>query len=455
MSPPPTQNDLLSGWGNYPVLSCKSYRPQTRDELQQILALPDPGYIARGAGRSYGDAAISKNTSVVHCERFKRILHYDEETGFVGLEAGITIGEIITAFLPEGWFPSVVPGTKHVTLAGAIAADIHGKNHHKDGSFADSVHSIKIMLATGEILNCSREICSDLFFATLGGMGLTGIILEAELFLRRVETKFIKLKKLVAEDFTRLCDTLETAEQSYTYSVAWLDCLASGKAAGRGVVLLGNHAELTSLPPDKRPEALKLTPHKPMQIPCPLPAGLINRLSIGIFNELYYRKAQISPDECLQEYDPYFFPLDALSNWNRLYGAPGFTQYQCVIPSNDARQVMSVMLRTLQENSCFPSLAVLKRFGAQEGLLSFPMPGYTLALDLARQPALPAVLAKLDALVSNHGGRVYLAKDAYLSAESFRSMYPKHGEWLAIKNRYDGNNRFSSSLSQRLRMHEP
>ncbi|MBY0359388.1 MAG: FAD-binding oxidoreductase [Candidatus Obscuribacterales bacterium] len=438
------QTQFLSGWGRYPTLSCNVYQPLNESECRRIISSDSNSFIARGAGRAYGDAAISQTSDIVICDRLTKCSSFNSRNGILRCEAGVTIGQIIETYLPKGWFPPVVPGTKHVTVGGAIAADIHGKNHHRDGSFCRFVKSMSLTLADGQTITCSPEYNADLFYATAGGMGLTGIITEAELQLIPVKSPLISTKKIVCQDLASLCTSLETAEKDYQYSVAWLDCLSE---QGRGIVILGNHTQV------EFPNTKFFTP---LSVPDIVPSGLINGLTIGLFNEAYYQKAISEKKESMAGYNQFFFPLDVLNNWNRLYGKSGFTQYQCVLPSENALPTMQAMLKHLRQNNSAPALAVLKRFGAQnnDAPLSFPMPGYTLALDIAVHPALQAVLAEMDQMVIAEGGRVYLAKDAFLTPESFRAMYKHFPEWLAIKNKYDPQNKFSSALSQRLRMNK-
>lgn len=445
----PTLITPLSGWGRYPVQSCELQRPERYADLK-----PDAeSMITRGQGRSYGDAALNENGHVLLTERVNRFLEFDTEQGILRAEAGVTLAEILDLIVPMGWFLMVTPGTKFVSLGGCVAADVHGKNHHRDGSFSACVLSIGMILADGSQVMCSPSEKPELFWATVGGMGLTGIIGEVTIKLVRIKNAYMQVQHHAARDLEQLFQQLQDPDTDDHYTVAWIDCLAKGAKLGRGVSMCGHHAESEEAPPGDKGAG---KPRRKRSIPFDFPAWMLNSLSISAFNGLYYRRVGGKREPFLSHYDPYFYPLDAIENWNRMYGKRGFVQYQCVISEAEAYEGMQQLLQKLSESRRPSFLAVLKRFGPQgKGMLSFPMAGYTLALDLPiHGHDLFALLVQLDEIVLRHGGRVYLAKDARLSAESFRGMYPRYTEWLKVKNTVDPNNRFSSSLSRRLRIGE-
>ncbi len=437
----------LSGWGRFPVQHCELDRPERYADLRPASV----SLIARGQGRSYGDAALNDNGRVLLTERVNRLLEFDVEQGILRAEAGATLAEILDVIVPQGWFLPVTPGTKFVSLGGCVAADVHGKNHHHDGSFGNHVLGIELILADGSRVACSPSEKSELFWATVGGMGLTGIIGEVALKLIPISSDFVQVRNHAADNFEQLFRLMQDATFDDRYAVAWIDSMAAGAQLGRGIAMCGHHATQEEFRPGFR-NAIK--PKRSRAIPFDFPAFALNRLSIAAFNGLYFRQEGGKREPFLSGYDSYFYPLDAIGNWNRLYGKRGFVQYQCVIHEAVAFDGIRQLLQALSDSRRPSFLAVLKRLGAQgKGLLSFPLAGYTLALDLPiRDQGLFTLLKKLDEIVLQHGGRVYLAKDARLSAESFRAMYPRYDEWLKIKKLVDPENRFSSSLSRRLEM---
>ncbi|UBF30230.1 FAD-binding oxidoreductase (plasmid) [Kovacikia minuta CCNUW1] len=443
----------LSGWGRYPLLSGHLYRPEKVSTFTETLASKHhASVLARGFGRSYGDAAVNPSGLTVLTERLNRMLHFDERTGLLHCEAGVTIEEILEVFVPRGWFPAVTPGTKFVTVGGAVAFDVHGKNHHQDGAFGRYVQGIKVVLASGESVWCSQQENSDLFWATVGGMGLTGLITEVEFSLRPIQTAYIKNRSIKARNLDEAIALFEEYQTEYKYSVAWIDCLASGNALGRSILGFGDHADLSDLPVAQQSDPLNVSPKRRLKVSFDLPEGLLNPFTIRSFNALYFAKQLGQDIRSIVDYDSFFYPLDFLWDWNRLYGKRGFVQYQCAIPQETSREALTQILQLCSEKGWGSFLAVLKQLGAQEGWLSFPMPGYTLALDMPVRPGLWEFLEQLDQLVIQYGGRLYLAKDARLSAATFRAMYPKFPQWLEVKTKVDPENRFTSALSQRLQI---
>lgn len=437
----------LCGWGRYPVQSCKLSRPERYSDLR----VAGDATIARGQGRAYGDAALNEHQHVVLTERLNRILAFDDASGVLRAEAGLTIEELLEFSVPRGWFPLVTPGTKFVSLGGCVAADVHGKNHHHVGAFSSSVLGLELITADGSRMSCNRDENSEAFWATVGGMGLTGIIGEVTLQLQAVKSAYIEARHYPANNLKQAFELFEEHDGA-SYSVAWIDLLARGKKQGRSVVMVGEHAAADSVKGVSADNALKPQQHAARKIPFDMPSWMLNPLTIGAFNKLYYRVEGGKKNRFYTDYEKFFYPLDSLTEWNRLYGKRGFIQYQCVVPREGAFETLSTLLDALAESKQTAFLGVLKKMGeAGDGLLSFPMAGYTLALDLPFSgDALLELLQRFDEIVTAAGGRVYLAKDARLDAEYFRTMYPHSGEFARVKRELDPDRRFSSSLSRRL-----
>ena len=440
----------LSGWGRFPVERCHLFRPERRGEVTKILGSGlQPSYISHGLGRSYGDAALNRDCGVICLTRLNRFLSFDAATGVLECEAGISLDEIVRHFLPQGFFLPVTPGTRFVTVGGALASDIHGKNHHKDGTIANFVVDFRLLTAPGEVLLCSRNSNPEIFWATLGGMGLTGIILSARIRMRRVESAYILVDYQKAKDLDDALGLMRESDDRYQYSVAWTDCLASGKSMGRAVLMRGNHATVFELPPQVR-HPLDLFARSHLTVPFDFPSVGLNRYTVGAFNWLYYHWHTDS-NRRLVDLEKFFYPLDAIEHWNRMYGKRGFVQYQVALPLESSRDGLIALLERLAESRRPSFLAVLKQFGdANSGLLSFPLNGFTLALDLPVAAGLLSFLRELNKLALRHGGRVYLAKDAALTAEDFAVMYPKRDQFRTIKNRLDPRCALSSSLARRV-----
>lgn len=448
----------LAGWGNYPVEECQVLRPEKAREVKEVptaaSGAEDPqDFIARGLGRAYGDAALNSGSGVVLQERLNHFLDFEAASGILTCEGGATFADIIDIFLPKGFFLPVTPGTKFVTVGGAIACDVHGKNHHRDGNISHFVESLELLLASGEVMNCSREENSDVFWATVGGMGLTGIILRAKLRLLPVSSAYLAVDYQRARNLDEALEKF-SADDQYQYSVAWIDCLSKGDSLGRSVLIRGNHAVLDELSDEERYTPLLATKKGKKSVPFPFPDFALNPLSVKAFNTAYYAA---HPDgHVIVDYDSFFYPLDAISNWNRIYGKRGFIQYQVAFPFSTSRAGLREVLEKISESGRASFLAVLKTFGeANEAPLSFPFAGHTLALDLPYSPDLPQFTAELDEIVLKHEGRIYLAKDATLSPEAFRKMYPRLEEFEEIKRRIDPDNKWRSSLSKRLKIAEP
>jgi decaprenylphospho-beta-D-ribofuranose 2-oxidase len=448
---PPFATRRLAGWGNFPAEECDVYRPDFVDELAEIVTrAPQLGLIARGLGRSYGDAALNRGGAVVSSERLDRMLGFDPETGVLTCEAAVSLAEIIDHLLPRGFFLPVTPGTKHITVAGAIAADVHGKNHHRSGSTADFLLDFHLLTSTGEILRCSRDENAEVFWATVGGMGLTGVILEARLRLARVENAYLAVDYERAPNLDAVLERFLESDDDYAYTVAWIDCLARGPALGRSVLMRANPAPMELLPRRARRAPLAMPRHPRPGVPFDLPGFVLNPWSMRLFNAGIYRVHRDGP--AITDYDTYSYVLDSVGHWNRIYGRRGVLQYQCLLPPEESREGLIEILEALSSQRRPSFLAVLKRFGAASGgLLSFPRPGTTLALDLPNTGGdLLRALDQLDEVVLRRGGSVYLAKDARLGAENFAAMYPQLGRFREVKAKVDPERRFVSSQARRL-----
>lgn len=440
------ETHVLAGWGNYPRAACRLVH--AGGAALPALVAAEPSLIARGNGRAYGDAALNQRATLM-MDRHDRILAFDPATGRVRAEAGVMLADILDLFLPRGFFPPVTPGTKLVTLGGMVAADVHGKNHHVDGSFCRHVEALELILPDGAMVACTPTQNADLFQATCGGMGLTGVIATVTFRLRRVETAWIRQETVRCPDLASAMRALEQAQDS-TYAVGWIDGLAGGPHLGRSLVYRGEHAGLDDLDAIRRADPLRIPHRRPLTLPIDLPGLALNGLSVRAFNALYYRRGR--PGTALVDWDRYFYPLDSILAWNRLYGRGGFTQYQCVLPRDSSEPGLRALLTRIARAGIGSFLAVLKLLGGQgDGLLSFPVEGYTLALDFPMKPATLPLLRELDAIVADHGGRLYLAKDARMDADMLRRCYGKRLEqFRAIRHRIGADSHFHSLLSERL-----
>ena len=435
----------ISGWGRYPRIAGRLLSPRSAESLGD--ALSEGPVIARGLGRAYGDAALGAR--VVETRHLDRFIAFDPDSGSLTAEAGVSLAQIIDAFLPRGWFPAVTPGTRFVTLGGAIAADVHGKNHHRDGSFGAFVDSFDLMGPDGTVRNCSRTENTELFHWTLGGMGLTGVILRATIRLRRVQSGWIRQTTIPAPSLAHALAAFE-GNMDATYSVAWIDALATGRAMGRSLVMLGEHASPAQLPPPLRPRPFETPDPRPRRFPFDLPGFALNPLSVGAFNALYWRLGQRKAGTQLVPWRPYFYPLDAVADWNRLYGRRGFVQFQCALPLAASEPGLTALLKKISASGTGSFLAVLKRFGAQDSRLSFPTEGYTLALDFPANRRALALLPVLDRITADHGGRFYLAKDARMSAETLLRTDPRFADFTRFRTETGLSRAFVSAQSERL-----
>ena len=428
----------ISGWGRYPWVNASIASPSDSAACQKLLQ-GNSEWIARGLGRSYGDSSLSDQ--VISTSRMEFFRSFDSSSGELVCDSGVSLLEILNTFVPQGWFLPVSPGTRYVTVGGAIAADVHGKNHHIDGSFCDHVQRIELLLGNSEKVIISREAYPELFFATCGGMGLTGIILSACFRLKPIQSSQIIETAIKAPNLDSVLDGFEQNIQS-TYSVAWIDCLAKGKDLGRSLLMLGEHAKTGPL---------SVSDKKTLGIPMDAPDLLLNPLSIKLFNELYYAKASDSNRERQIGFETYFYPLDQIRDWNRLYGKSGFLQYQFVIPLSAGREGLRAILDCISNSGKGSFLAVLKTFGkSNQNDLSFPIEGYTLALDFKVDDKVFPLLSRLDAMVLDLGGRLYLAKDARMSESTFKNSYPRWEHFQEVRANYHARGKFWSIQSKRL-----
>lgn len=427
----------ISGWGGYPQQEVQLLTPHSQSELH-LEVQSRKSLISRGMGRSYGDSA---NAPVVmqttKCDNF---IEFDPDTGILTAESGITMREILKVIVPKGWFLPVTPGTSFVTLGGAIASDVHGKNHHVAGTFGQHVKKITILLGTGEVLNVSPKKHIDLFQATCGGMGLTGVILRATIQLCKIQSSFINQKIIKADCIEATCEVFE-ANATATYSVAWIDCLAKGKNLGRSVLMLGEHANNGGL---------DLLIKNPINIPIYTPATLLNGITIKTFNNAIWHKAKHNKTQSIPLMT-YFYPLDTIGAWNKIYGKAGFMQFQFVLPKTNGVPNMRKLLTEISQSGQSSFLAVLKQFGqSNENLLSFPTEGYSLALDFKMTPSIVKLLHNLENMVTYMGGRIYLSKDAVMRETSFKTSYPKWRQFEMVRQKYGAIGKFSSTQSKRL-----
>ncbi|KES06778.1 decaprenylphosphoryl-beta-D-ribose oxidase [Streptomyces toyocaensis] len=450
----PADTVSVTGWGRTAPTAARLIRPRTYEEAAlAVRECGSRGGIARGLGRAYGDAAQNAGGAVLDMTGLDRVHAIDAGGGTVLCDAGVSLHRLMEVLLPLGWFVPVTPGTRYVTVGGAIGADIHGKNHHVSGSFSRHVLSFELLTADGRLVTVVPG--TPLFEATAGGMGLTGVVLTATIRLQQVETSLMSVDTERATDLDDLMARLTATDHRYRYSVAWIDLLARGRSTGRAVLTRGDHAPLDALPRGTRArrEPLSFRTSRLPAAPAFVPEGLLSRTTVGLFNEFWYRRAPRARTGQLQRIPAFFHPLDGVPHWNRVYGRGGFVQYQFVV-GHGREDALRRIVRRISARRCPSFLAVLKRFGeADPGWLSFPVPGWTLALDVpASLPGLSGFLDELDEEVAGAGGRVYLAKDSRLRPELLAVMYPRLGDFRALRAELDPRGVFTSDLSRRLHL---
>ncbi len=430
----------LSGWGRLPAPG--------REVLSEDLEKAVRGRsLTRGLGRSYGDSSLPPpgKVDVAGSMLADRILAFDPQTGVLLAEAGFSLGALNQVFWPQGFASPVSTGTQYVTLGGMVAADVHGKNHHRVGTFGAHVRRLKMSLAGGEVVWCSRQQKSDLFFATLGGMGLTGHILEVEVGLESIPSPWIWAESERIPSLDRFLIALKEAAEEWPFTVGWIDCLKRGRHMGRGILMRGRWAEKDEAPVDSPPAKRRFT------VPVEAPSWVLNRLSARAFNAVYYGKHVRRQIRGIAHPETFFHPLDFVVGWNKIYGSRGFVQYACVIPYGDDPRPVRQFLDLLTGLKVTSFLSVLKDFGAEgDGLLSFPRPGMSICLDIPARPGTADTVATLDDFLISCGGRIYLAKDSCTTAERFRVMEPRLEAWQAVRRKWDPQQRLASAQSVRL-----
>lgn len=449
----------VEGWGRYPVVTAEVARPESPGEVKAALTETrdvSQHLLAHGLGRSYGDTAVLEGGRIVMTRRLDRMLDFDPKTGWLVCEAGVSYEDLLRVFVPRGFFPPVTPGTKFVTMGGAIACDVHGKNHHVDGSISNHVEWLDLLKADGEVLRISRTSHPDLFGATVGGLGLTGIILALKIKMTPIHSPWIELESVRVEDLDHFF-AVSAESSSFTHTVSWIDCVTRGKAMGRGIFMRGRHAGPGQLGKAGPVDALKEVLDPVLDVPLDAPGWLLNQATIKAFNEVYFRRHKKGMQAGLQHFEPFFYPLDAVRRWNRIYGGRGFLQYQMVLPKEQDHRHLRKILDAITRSGFGSFLAVIKEFGETDnGWLSFPTPGVTLALDFPNhgRPLLD-LLDQLDVITLDAGGRVYLGKDSRLTRDTFRQMYPQWERWKAVRDEVDPQGLFRSNMGERLGLCEP
>lgn len=429
--------DILS-WGNYPRITSNVFSFQQKAALKHILASHDE-LIPFGNGRSYGDSALASN--IVRVRPYNYFLDFDQRGGLLQVQAGVLLSEIIEALVPRGWFLIISPGTKLITVGGAIASDVHGKNHHIEGCFSQCVEMFHLMLPDGEVVRCSRQENGELFRATCGGMGLTGVILDARIRLKRINSHYIDQTTIKTNNLKETFGAFEK-QKDRQYSVAWIDCLAKGDRLGRSLLMVGDFCD------DGR---LDYQPRRKLNIPFILPSFVLNTMIVKGLNGIYYNKAREGSTRQKVSIDTFFYPLDAVDNWNRIYGRNGFTQYQFVLPLPASYNGLEEILQTIAAAGKGSFLAVLKLHGpANANYLSFPLAGYSLALDFKIERGLFEFLDRLDAIVLRHGGRIYLTKDVRVSRAVLEQGYPHIDKFRELRQHWGLADKFNSLQSRRV-----
>ena len=439
----------ISGWGNFPSILAEELYPTRKKDYEKYQ---EGSYHPRGLGRSYGDASLPQEDFIsLNTGRLDHFIHFDKENHILEAEAGVSFEQILEYFIPKGYFLPVTPGTKYVTLGGAIASNVHGKNHHHCGSIENFIIEFDILTPIGAF-TCSPTQNEELFRATISGYGLTGLITKAKLKLTPIESSFFHTKKIAARNLEEIFKLFSQYDDEYEYSVAWMDTLASGADLGRSILMLGRHTTLEELTAKERKNPLQVVDKFKINFPTYLPSAVLNRLFLTGFNSFLYYFYHLQQGEKFELYEPFFYPLDMMTNWNRMYGRKGFLQYQCVIPDPNGEEGVRAALEFLSSQGMGSFLSVLKRCGDDYAMIPFAKKGYTLALDIPLRSHTLKALDELDKIVMNFNGRVYLSKDARLSPETFRIMYPEYQKWLDVIKKYNPNKKVWSLMAQRLEL---
>jgi decaprenylphospho-beta-D-ribofuranose 2-oxidase len=448
-----SDKQLLHGWGRTSPSMARVLTPRGVEDVVAAVTSAGPrGIIARGLGRSYGDPAQNAGGTVLVTTGLARIHAIDAASGLVDVDAGVSLDTLMRAALPHGLWLPVLPGTRQVTVGGAIGADIHGKAHHVVGSFGNHVRAMTLVTADGAV----RELTpdgpeSELFWATVAGMGLTGVVVRATLELHPVETAYFRVDTEQIDNLDELMARQRVDDESYAESVSWFDAVTTGPHLGRGLLTRANHARLAELPEKLRAEPLKFDAPQLLTVPDVFPSGLLNRVTGKLFSEVWYRKSPTRAG-AIQNITQFLHPLDIVGEWNRGYGPQGFLQYQFVAPPERGDVVRTVLERMIEAGQV-SALNVLKRFGAgNQAPLSFPMPGWTLCVDMPVRPGLGPLCDELDELVLGAGGRHYLAKESRTTPQAIRRGYPRFDEWRKVRDAVDPDNVFASDMSRRLEL---
>ena len=400
----------VTNWGNFPVVE-KEIKSEDSIEKIKDFVRNNNEVIARGNGRCYGDASLSEH--IFSTKRLNKFISFDRLNGIIECESGVLLSQILEIIVPQGYFLYVTPGTKFISVGGAIASDVHGKNHHAEGCFSEYVEAFSLLNENSEVITCSRTENTDKFWATIGGMGLTGIILSAKFKLKNIETAYIRQESIKAQNLDEIFKLFEESE-SWTYNVAWIDCLQTGKNIGRSILMRGEHAFKHELPKKLQQNPLRLKQKFIPKVPFYFPDFMLNKWSVRLFNYLYFNKQKRREIKNFVDYETFFYPLDVVKDWNKIYGKKGFIQYQMVIPKAQGKEGMRKILDTIAKSGNGSFLAVLKLFGKENPLAynAFPLEGYTLALDFKVNSKLTKLVADLDEIVEEFGGRIYLTKDS-------------------------------------------
>ena len=421
----------ISGWGRFPIVDASAVRIER--------AYSDHTFIPNGNFRSYGDAALAP--CFVNMRKHNKMIAFDPESGLLTCESGVLLSEIVERFVPDGWYLAVVPGTKYITVGGAVAADVHGKNHHVAGCFSEWVISLKMMLPSGEEIYCSAGENQKLFRGTCGGMGLTGIILEATIRLKKISSRWVTQKTIKTYSLQETFAAFEACND-VQYSVAWIDSMAKGENLGRSILMVGDF---------DTDGDLNYRAKSAVRVPFNFPSFALNKFTIKVFNFLYFAKTKHGESDQKVELDQFFHPLDRIANWNRIYGKSGFVQFQFILPKKVSFLGLTTVLSRLERSGFASFLSVLKLYGPQnKNYLSFPMEGYSLAMDFKVQPGLVEVLSELTDLVCEMGGRIYLAKDALMTSAQFEMSYANANSFRELRKRFGVEKVVNSELSKRL-----
>jgi len=400
----------VTNWGNYPVVE-KEIRSEDSYRKIKEFVLTHNEVIARGNGRCYGDASLGDH--IFSTKKLNKFISFDRLNGIIECESGVLLSDVLEIAVPQGYFLYVTPGTKFVSVGGAIASDVHGKNHHSEGCFSEYVIEFKLMIENGDIITCSRDKNSEKFWSTIGGMGLTGIILSAKFKLKNIQTAYIRQESIKAENLDEIFRLFEESE-SWTYNVAWIDCLQKGKNIGRSIMMRGEHAFQLELPQKFRDQPLRLKKKFEPKVPFYFPGFVLNALTVKIFNYFYFKKQSKKEVKDFIDYETFFYPLDFVKDWNKIYGRSGFIQYQMMIPKEKGKEGMRKILETIANSGNGSFLAVLKLYGKEnsQAYNSFPFEGYSLALDFKVNSKLKKLIERLDDIVEEYNGKIYLTKDS-------------------------------------------